>query len=169
MELGIAINCSMYCSAILCNYIVWTSAATNPTTTKSVLAAQTGHACFLTPTQSTGVYYLVVNDIHPVTTLFERRLVATLSTANFTAGFFGTDQPNAAVTIWTNETRISLAHQDIFIATLSDPFMTDTSYGSGISYTVSQSPSQADVLSLDSFYERQAIVENGCSIFLDEL
>jgi len=164
---------------------------TNQNTTASVLAAQTGTDCFLTPTV-TGVYTLVVTNINPVTTLFEERpgrRAGTRSTANFTATFaatFGTDLPNAAVTI-----RDGTGHHDniVFIVTLSDPSMSDevvgrrrsldaknsntattnhSVVGGGITYTVAQSSSQAGVLSLDSVYEGQdTSSDNSCSIFID--
>ena len=128
--------------------------ATNPTTTKSVLAAQTGTGCFLkTPPQDTGYYYLVVNDINPVTTLFEERPgrnAGTVSTANFTDG---------------------TGRQETVIITLSDPSME----GDGITYKVSQYPSQKGVVTLDSWSDGQGYDpcdrewNNGCSIFIDEL
>ena len=143
---------------------------TNQKTTASVLAAQTGTECFLTPTQLNGVYTLVVNNINPVTTLFDerpQRQAGTLSTATFTANFattFGADPPNAAVTI-LGETG---HHSTLLIVTLSNPSM--SLEGGGITYTVAQSSSQADVLSLESLYdERQGpSSDNSCSIFIDD-
>ena len=102
---------------------------TNQNTTASVLAAQTGTDCFLTSTDFTGMYNLVVNNINPVTTLFQERpgrLAGTLSTKNFTATFaenFGADLPNAAVTIMMGGT--GQDDNTVFIVTLSDPRMTD--------------------------------------------
>ena len=141
---------------------------TNQNTTASVLAAQTGTECFLTTTIFTDVYTLVVNGINPVTTLFDerpQRQAGTLSTANFTATFatnFGVDLPNAAVTILGGTGH----HNTLFIVTLSNPSM--SADGSGITYTVAQSSSQAGVLSLESVYERQVTSsDNSCSIFID--
>ena len=180
---------------------------TNQNTTASVLAAQTGTECFLSPTQVPGVYNLVVNNINPVTTLFEERpgrRAGPRSTTNFTATFaatFGTDPPNAAVTLMMGET--GHHNNTVFIVTLSDPRMSDevggnvfvgctpffkdgtqeeklgnpteisilrTSYWAGITYTVAQSSSQADVLSLESVYEGQGTsIDNDCSIFIDNM
>ena len=148
------------------------AATTNQKTTASVLAAQTGTECFLTPpTPFTGVYTLAVNAINPVTTLFDerpRRQAGTLSTANFTATFaatFGADLPNAAVTIMGGTGRQDTA---VLIVILSDPSMSVE--GGGITYTVAQSSSQAGVLSLESLYERQGTSsDNSCSIFIDAL
>ena len=141
---------------------------TNQKTTPSVLAAQTGTECFLSPTIFTDVYTLVVNGINPVTTLFDerpQRHAGTLLTANFTENFatnFGADPPNAAITILGGT-----AHHDaLLIVTLSNPSMSVD--GSGITYTVAQSSSQAGVLSLESVYERQVTSsDNSCSIFID--
>ena len=48
--------------------------------------------------------------------------------------------------------------------------MTVQSYGEGMAYTVAQSPSQADVLSLEALYEGQGTSsDNSCSIFIDAL
>ena len=142
---------------------------TNQNTTPSVLAAQTGTDCFLTPTQVPGVYNLVVNNINPVTTLFEERpgrLAGTLPTANFTATFdatFGADPPNAAVTIMGGTGH---HNNTVFIVTLSGPSMFVE--GGGITYTIGQSSSQAGVLSLEAFYEQQGTsIDNSCSIFID--
>ena len=124
----------------------------------------------------TGLNYLEVNHIHPVTTLFDERPLRqarTVSTENFTAkldAIFGADLLNAAVTIWTKETQIRLGFYSTLIVTLSDPKMTLQSYGEGIEYTMAQSPSQADVLSLEALYEGQGTSsDNSCSIFIDAI
>ena len=154
---------------------------TNQNTTASVLAAQTGTGCFLTPSELTGVYYLDMNKINPVTTLFDERPLRqarTVSSANFTAKFdtiFGADPPNAAITITPNPDVTIIGgtghhNNTVFIVTLSDPGMKYA--GGGITYTVSQSPSQADVSSLKSWYndgQEGTSSDNSCSIFIDSI
>ena len=135
-----------------------------------LLAVQKGQGCYIAEVEI-GVYNLVITKMNRDTILFQERpgrRASTIATSDFTEEFSTNfpvdDLPNTAITFAdSNENE----DQGTLIVKLSDPvpFNNDT----GIKYTVEQSPSQSDVVSLEQSVVKNNndSVDNSCSLFID--
>ena len=135
-----------------------------------LLAVQKGQGCYIAEVEI-GVYTLVITKMNRDTIQFQERPgrgASTISTGDFTEEFsmyFPVDDlPNTAITFAdSNENE----DQGTLIVKLSNP--SPFNNGTGMKYTVEQSPSQSDVVSLEqSVVENDGDpVDNSCSLFID--
>ena len=141
----------------------------NDTTKVKLLAVQKGRGCSITEVEL-DVYNLFIMEMNPETIQFQERPgrgASTISTGNFTQDFssiFPFDNlPNTAISFGpSNEQEGST-----LIVQLSNPRPFNN--GTGMKYTVKQSPSQAAVVSLEGSVVKNnnGLVDNSCSLFID--
>ena len=141
----------------------------NDTTKVKLLAVQKGRSCYITEVE-VEVYNLFILEMNPATILFQERPgrgAATIPTGNFTTEFssiFPLDNlPNTAISFGPSNEQEGRT----LIVQLSNP--TPFNSGTGLTYTVKQSQSQAAVVSLEEsvMKNNNGLVDNSCSLFID--
>ena len=140
----------------------------NNGTKAKLLALQKGLGCYITEVEL-DVYNLVIREMNPETIQFQERPgrgASTISTANFTTEFssiFPFDNlPNTAISFGQSNKQ-----GRTLIVQLSNP--SPFNHGTGMKYTVKQSPSQDAVVSLEESVVKNnnGLVNNSCSLFID--
>ena len=135
-----------------------------------LLAVQKGQGCYIEELQL-GVYTLSITELNPETILFQERpgrQASTISTGAFTQDFSTNfpfdDFPNTAISFVQSN-----GEGSTLIVQLSNPTSTFND-GIGMQYTVKQSPSQSDVVSIEGFVNNDddSFVDNSCSLFIDK-
>ena len=136
-----------------------------------LLAVQKGQGCYITEVEL-NVYTLVITKMHRDTIQFQERpgrRASTISTGDFTKDFskffLPDDFPNTAITF--ADSNKNEEDQGTLIVKLSDPVPFNN--GTGMKYTVEQSPSQSDIVSLEKSVVKNTddSVDNSCSLFID--
>ena len=136
-----------------------------------LLAVQKGQGCYIAEVEI-GVYNLVITKMNRDTILFQERpgrRASTIATSDFTEEFstnFPVDDfPNTAITF--ADSNKNEEDQGTLIVKLSDPVPFNN--GTGMKYTVEQSPSQSDIVSLEKSVVKNTddSVDNSCSLFID--
>ena len=147
---------------------------TTPTTEPRYLVAQPGHVCSIMAQPANIGSYTLRATVSTNTVGFSEhptRKAKTHSTEEFVDGFpglFETSKPNGAITFVSDDTAsaVSALYNKPLIVVLSEPDIGDPNLDGtwDIEYTLTQSPSQSGVISIEQFLDNTF---RSCSIFID--